>query len=326
MKKPMFMVGVVLAVIGSGITGASQPAAATKYQPNMDTFESPFIITSVQPSTSRITVKYNGEKDNFQPLSLINIEAINVEVGATEDQIDESLSSMGQATSYWNYLIYYEHVYNQHPSMEYGPEEKELQESRYQRVVDLDKEQLHILYYSIRPGVFTSTRYLYGKINYDLCMKSAVYKPGVECRAVEKPEGGVWYWPYYEGEKLPLPRDEWDEWGYSEDEPQPVPEPIPTPAPEIPQVDSVVITDISTGNNSITQPVVAVVTQEPNNVTNFVDNQTATPMGHEYMKVPVKGEDCTESKLSWWWLIILVVSLGIEGILLYWWFRRKQKV
>ena len=232
MKKPTLVVGATLAVLGGGLALSAQPVAATKYQPNTDTLESPFVITSVQPSTSTLKVRYNGLPEDHRGLSLINIEGINIEVGATEDQIDENLPYLGQSTPYWNYLIYYEELYTYHPVMDYGPEEKELTESRYPREIDLDQETLHILYYSVRLGERSSNEYLYGKIDYSLCMKSAVYKPGVECRAEDKEEGGVWYWPYYNGERLEVPKEEWDDWGIKEPEPTPV----PTPEPEVPKV------------------------------------------------------------------------------------------
>lgn len=256
MKKQMLVVGATLAVLGGSLAMSAQPVAATKYQPNTDTLESPFVITSVQPSTSTIKVRYNGLPGDNRGLSLINIEGINVEVGATEDQIDENLPYLGQTMPYWNYLIYYEELYTLHPIMDYGPDEKELTESRYQRKIDLDKETLHILYYSVRLGKSSSTDYLYGKIDYSLCMKSAVYKPGVECRAENKEEGGVWYWPYYNGERLEVPKEEWEEWGIKEPEPTPEPTPIPNPGPEVPKV----------GGTSGVSPIVQLATITPTNI------------------------------------------------------------
>ena len=240
MKKIKVWVGLISTItcfITTFLTGGL--AMATKFPPNTDTLESPFVIASVQPSTGRITVKYNGDEKHTQPLSMINIEAINVEVGATEDQIDENLPWLGKSTPYWNYLIHYEEVYNQHPVMDYGPEERELSESRYPRQIDLDKETMHILYYSVRPGGITSTEYLYGKIDYSLCMKSAVYKPGVECRAENKTEGGVWYWPYYNGERLEVPKEEWPEWGIKDDPAFPDPSPNPTLTEKVTKIDTV---------------------------------------------------------------------------------------
>ena len=324
MKYKLLIAGTTMVALGGYVALHATPVSATKYQPNQDTLDSTFVIRSVQPSTSKITISYNGEKDQFRPMYLLNIQAINVDVGATEDQIDEGLPWMRKAMPYWNLVIHYEDEYTPGGMItKYDATETELLHSRYERKIDLDKETMHILYYSYHPGVITGSadpNYLYGKIDYSLCMKSAVYKPGVECRAENKKSGGVWYWPYYNGERLKIPREEWDAWGYSEDEPQPTPTPTPqdTPTDKTQSTNSNQVAVQAKTNTSEVK--LAEATQ-----VDSTTSTTSTQGTRETVEVPVSGDTCPGQHFPWWLIILAIIALGCEGVVLYWWFTKRTK-
>lgn len=325
MKKQLLLAGAAVAIVGSTCVFpvTSTSAQGTKFPANMGSLDNPFVITSVQPSTNKLKIRYNGELDNVQPLSLINIQAVNEKVGSTEERVDDMWAGTGSGKPYWTSIVYYEKASSASSDLGYGSEEQELVRSQSPIGIDLGTADLHLLYYSILPGTIVSSRYLTGKIDYTLCMKSAVYKPGVECRAVNKPQGGLWYWPYYNGEKLELPREEWDDWGYKGDEPQPKPDPQPEPTPT-PQIVETSSTNTQVQRN--TEVISRTVATAQNNTDNAQQTEpSVTPqVAKETVEVPVSGEPCPDN-FPWWLVILWIISLGVEGVVLRWWFGYKRK-
>ena len=66
---------------------------------------------------------------------------------------------------------------------------------------DLTENVSGVLYYYITINKSAKDS-VYGRVDYSMCLNSPLYKDGVTCRLEKTKDGGMTYYPYYDGERL----------------------------------------------------------------------------------------------------------------------------
>lgn len=167
---------------------------------NKETFDSPFIVTGLNPSKNEISFIFNGnEKRGY--LTYLNIVYSSSDYD--EGYADAHSGDLEYNRPYWVKTIYLQYM----PTYTKGVERKLL--SGEMKYGDLGVNPNGIIYFSAQMSSVKEEmqdNYYTGKVDYRACLNSSVYGANVECRAeIYEPTGDLIYYPYLDGIRLVAP-------------------------------------------------------------------------------------------------------------------------